>query len=146
MLQEWSAAPVADLQLVNLLGERPTAAPRAVAEQPPHRQPDRHWAAADGEVRQRTDIATVHPCRDSCATQAANQQLAGTDGVQTTPFSTSHPFHLHRIKVQGHDPYKVITSADGAATSDGASLAHGGIRPRHENLAGTTFTILASRP
>lgn len=42
---------------------------------------------------------------------------------------------LHRIEVRRHHSSEVITLAEGPATRDGASPAHGGTAPLHENLA-----------
>ncbi len=64
-------------QPAGLLGERDSCAVRVPAEEPPHRQPDRHRLAADRRVGQPPLVAAVHPLRELAAPRARRTLRAG---------------------------------------------------------------------
>jgi hypothetical protein len=88
----------------------------------------------------------VHPRRLAPAVRTRHHQLAGTGSDTDHAARHPHSFHPHRIEVLRHNSYEVITLADGLATRDGASSAHGGTSPLHGNLARATFTCTPTTP
>ena len=80
-------------QPLDLLGERDRGAGRFAAEEPAHRQPDRHRLPADRRISQPALVAAMHPLRELPHRGHARPVSAGPRPDRTRP--AGHPGSLH---------------------------------------------------